>query len=319
MVLEDFRKRSAHIPFFLFISICLFYLLGGFLGIFILNKTVENLEFFLVLFNFILFFFFRQNKISYSFFVKIIIFELLVLMTFVFFYNTGIVYRSLWFIAVIPFIYLYVGEKTGLFVTVYSIVLMIVAFNEERFNILFQDVVIYMITNILISAISYFFIERLQKFEQEVLKEKNRLSKQAMTDYLTNTYNRRGFLELARDKKGVLAVFDLDYFKNINDTYGHEFGDRYLQHFVGLLKQNIRKSDIIARFGGDEFVVLFEDAKEDDIKNWEKKFYEDLKKSPYKNVDISVSVGFSEVRYSIHQSYKKADRELYKIKVTRHV
>lgn len=94
------------------------------------------------------------------------------------------------------------------------------------------------------------------------LVESNRLS---ITDALTGTYNRRFFDEtlnkqiaLAKRHKGLLAVFfiDVDYFKNLNDTYGHAMGDKVLQHVSRILKDSIRVSDILCRHGGDEFVTI---------------------------------------------------------------
>jgi len=85
-------------------------------------------------------------------------------------------------------------------------------------------------------------------------------------DALTGISNRRGFELLANkaiansDRLGVdtsLIFFDLDYFKTINDTYGHQEGDSALKNFASLLIDSFRGSDVIARFAGDEFVVLF--------------------------------------------------------------
>ena len=87
----------------------------------------------------------------------------------------------------------------------------------------------------------------------------------AITDQLTGLHNRRGFLTLAeqqlkladRTKKRLLLFFaDLDGMKWINDTLGHKEGDNALTEVAEILKETFRVSDIIARVGGDEFVVL---------------------------------------------------------------
>ncbi len=86
------------------------------------------------------------------------------------------------------------------------------------------------------------------------------------TDELTGLMNRRGFLEgmnralqSARryNEEGVLSFIDLDGFKPINDTYGHEAGDMVLRRVAELLLSNVRKTDLVARLGGDEYAVLF--------------------------------------------------------------
>ncbi len=91
------------------------------------------------------------------------------------------------------------------------------------------------------------------------------LREQALHDPLTGLHNRRylfeiapGLLELARRNSRPLCVvlIDLDHFKLINDTYGHDAGDRVLQQFATLLQQSLRRSDIVARHGGEEFVAV---------------------------------------------------------------
>jgi two-component system, cell cycle response regulator len=92
----------------------------------------------------------------------------------------------------------------------------------------------------------------------------------AVNDELTGLLNRRGFLLLAEhqrslaDRKGTslgLVFIDVDRFKTINDTCGHEEGDRALKEMAGLLQRTFRRSDVVARLGGDEFIVLMTDIK----------------------------------------------------------
>jgi diguanylate cyclase (GGDEF)-like protein len=88
---------------------------------------------------------------------------------------------------------------------------------------------------------------------------------QAMTDPLTGLYNRRGlevqaallFGQAHEHGEAVsLAVLDLDFFKRVNDTYGHDIGDLTLQHFTDILRQNLRHKDLLVRWGGEEFVLV---------------------------------------------------------------
>ncbi|MEO0413810.1 MAG: GGDEF domain-containing protein, partial [Verrucomicrobiota bacterium] len=90
-------------------------------------------------------------------------------------------------------------------------------------------------------------------------------------DYLTNMTNRAGFLLLAErnlnacqvhGKRSSLLFLDLDKFKNINDEYGHREGDKALTAFADFLRKTFDDSGLFARIGGDEFVVLLNDAKE---------------------------------------------------------
>ena len=92
------------------------------------------------------------------------------------------------------------------------------------------------------------------------------LEGEACQDYLTGLLNRRG-LEAAADaldgKDMPLAVylFDLDNLKHINDTFGHMRGDQTISAFAELLREQTRESDILSRFGGDEFVVIMKQMK----------------------------------------------------------
>jgi len=96
-------------------------------------------------------------------------------------------------------------------------------------------------------------------------KEKSILEQTANTDALTGVYNRRFFMEsvklliynsLREDKESYLVLFDLDYFKKVNDTYGHQAGDYVLQRFAALVSDMVRTGDLFARYGGEEFIML---------------------------------------------------------------
>ncbi|WP_404339950.1 diguanylate cyclase domain-containing protein [Sphingomonas sp. MMS12-HWE2-04] len=90
----------------------------------------------------------------------------------------------------------------------------------------------------------------------------------AREDPLTGIYNRRGFLAayegLAHNERpGAVALLDIDHFKNVNDRLGHDEGDRVLRAFAGRLSAELRRGDLLARWGGEEFTLLFVGASED--------------------------------------------------------
>lgn len=96
-----------------------------------------------------------------------------------------------------------------------------------------------------------------------------RLTLSSHTDFLTNLWNRRYlYLRLAEEearatrKKTFLcmAMIDIDDFKHINDTYGHAIGDALLTDLAAILKKNTRLTDVVARWGGDEFAIVFSDT-----------------------------------------------------------
>lgn len=91
----------------------------------------------------------------------------------------------------------------------------------------------------------------------------------SVTDYLTGAYNRRYFYEAVESNLSYakrmrrnlcIAILDIDFFKKVNDVHGHEAGDAVLIHFTQTIRSQIRKYDILARFGGEEFVIQFFDC-----------------------------------------------------------
>lgn len=91
--------------------------------------------------------------------------------------------------------------------------------------------------------------------------ERAHLEDEASTDPLTKALNRRSFLRLlgqtaVTDTQFCLIMFDIDHFKSVNDTYGHDVGDAVLREISGLVRDNIRETDTLARWGGEEFMVL---------------------------------------------------------------
>lgn len=100
---------------------------------------------------------------------------------------------------------------------------------------------------------------------EELEETQNRLKELAIRDELSGVFNYRFFRqqlyhEVSRSVRFEYAVsliiFDIDNFKSYNDTYGHPSGDKIIQHFASILKENIRKVDILSRYGGDEFALI---------------------------------------------------------------
>jgi len=106
---------------------------------------------------------------------------------------------------------------------------------------------------------------RLELLQRELEAKNRELERLAITDPLTGLYNRRHFLERLRECFALaeryhtpcsLVMFDLDHFKQVNDRFGHEDGDRVLQAVADATRDNLRSIDIPARWGGEEFIVL---------------------------------------------------------------
>lgn len=110
---------------------------------------------------------------------------------------------------------------------------------------------------------------RRQRYASELRQSVSNTMALAVTDDMTGLYNRRYFdrhlgvmLSKAQgqDRDMALMILDIDHFKSVNDTYGHDIGDAVLREFAARLKRNIRGVDLACRFGGEEFVVLMPDT-----------------------------------------------------------
>ncbi|KYH29677.1 sensor domain-containing diguanylate cyclase [Clostridium colicanis] len=132
----------------------------------------------------------------------------------------------------------------------------------------------------------------------------NKLKYLANFDELTGVMNRRRFnkelsfqIEKAKQERRTfcLVMIDLDNFKKINDTYGHNFGDKVLRFFSHLLESSIDKSDIVARLSGDEFAILFLNCSMDEAKKKMARINEIVSCKKVDEVAISFSYGICEV------------------------
>lgn len=150
----------------------------------------------------------------------------------------------------------------------------------------------------------------------------------AETDQLTGLYNKvtterkiKEFIEENPETQSLLFILDIDNFKKINDTMGHAFGDEVLRE-IGLgLKQQFRASDIIGRAGGDEFIILLKNLREDRylIREADKldRFFKDLQVGTYTKYSVTSSIGcaiFNRDGEDFETLYKHADEALYKAK-----
>ena len=145
----------------------------------------------------------------------------------------------------------------------------------------------------------------------------------AVIDELTGLYNRRYFerhlamvLNKAQEQDRDMAVMllDIDYFKPVNDTYGHDAGDVVLKEFATRLQRNIRGVDLACRFGGEEFVVVMPDT---DMRAAQGVADEEFKVGAAKPLNITVSAGLAlndQESDTPESVIKRADIALYRAK-----
>ena len=182
---------------------------------------------------------------------------------------------------------------------------------------------------ILVRVNTHITLQRLRKDLEEQNAELERL---ANTDYLTDLYNRRRFFQIAESefstsvKKGnpvSFTLIDIDYFKQVNDTYGHLVGDQVLIHVARLIRDTCRKDDMAARYGGEEFAILHPGTEKQAAYNVVEEIRQKVESSPYvfETNEIGVTLSAGIVDTQARQNYVRvddylsiADKALYRAK-----
>lgn len=164
--------------------------------------------------------------------------------------------------------------------------------------------------------------EAVQEYRQGVAGRMAALSDEAMTDPLTGLCNRRGFNVLADQINDVqdqcMIAIDIDYFKKINDWYGHDAGDAVLVSLAALLRQACRAGDVVSRFGGEEFILLLPATELNDAARTAERIRETVSTTVFPFVGtMTVSTGVAALRDcegSRDELLRRADEALYEAK-----
>jgi len=289
-----------------------------------------------------------KQIIGYSFVIMLLIY--------IYTYNIFLDKMSTAFIVllIVPIYFLIKLQKYAVIVTVLSstTILFIILHLNNRI-VKSEDFSLYNMLNTqlyisVILAASMIFFNQLKrnthlseklKYQNETLNDlvsirtaeleniNKKLVESANTDSLTNIYNRRYFYAVASDIIKIskrddtvlcFAMIDIDNFKQVNDTYGHDIGDKVIVSTVTLIKEQIRRSDIFARFGGEEFIILFPNTNLERALIILEKIRFSIEDNPIvNNIKSTVSIGLSEFNNKsddINNAIKRADIALYKSK-----
>lgn len=157
-------------------------------------------------------------------------------------------------------------------------------------------------------------------------KENVALAKTAVTDALTQIYNRHHFYQTMEDaihdaelkeRTLTLVLLDIDFFKRVNDTFGHPVGDKVLVHIASVVKDHIRTSDVAFRLGGEEFAIFLPDATQSVGVQVAKRILRTMNEVPIEDVGYvtaSFGVASREVGESLTRWYARTDGALYRAK-----
>ncbi|PIE74795.1 MAG: hypothetical protein CSA18_03160 [Deltaproteobacteria bacterium] len=175
--------------------------------------------------------------------------------------------------------------------------------------------------------------KKLAGFKEEVKKAKLKsvsMEKDLLLDPLTGAYNRRAYNrrineEIARffryKTKFSMILFDIDHFKNINDTYGHDIGDKCLFEIIRKVSPLLRKSDLIARYGGEEFIIILPELTLDGAERVAEKVRSVVEEISFvykkENIKLTISLGVGEINENdkgAETFFSRIDKALYEAK-----
>ncbi len=170
---------------------------------------------------------------------------------------------------------------------------------------------------------------RIIELQSELLAAKEEIKVQSRTDTLTGIANRRAIFEHLdgelnrneREKKSIsIAMLDVDHFKAVNDTYGHQAGDAVLTEFVARISNNIRPYDCVGRYGGEEFLLVLPGTNEGNAAIVCERILNNVQSEPFNldgvSIDVTVSIGLAtwSGREDVDKLVAAADSALYMAK-----
>lgn len=184
------------------------------------------------------------------------------------------------------------------------------------------------ISVLVIVAVTVFAYARLKRLNLQLDKANKHLKHENSHDPLTGAFNRRYFYRFLENsqatgevKKALIGLIDIDYFKKLNDTYGHDIGDKVLQILVNRLKSATKSSDLVVRWGGEEFLLYLDlTHSESSTRSALNRIVQDVNKTPFKighnEFNVTISMGFKVIDHSrdINEEVKMIDNYLYQAK-----
>jgi diguanylate cyclase (GGDEF)-like protein len=208
-----------------------------------------------------------------------------------------------------------------IYVNVTALILFIF-FKQHFFPTLNTAQYLDIIVTTLIMCIIFFFQN---KITRDIFKEQLTLFEKSIIDKLTGAYNRTHYEEvfsylieqsnLTNSKMSVL-MFDIDKFKIVNDTYGHDIGDFVLKTVIERIQKLLRNNDKTFRIGGEEFIIIAHETDINGAKCLAEKLRKSIEEEPINNINITISIGITEKIYGDTKKsiFLRADKALYKAK-----
>ncbi len=277
-----------------------------------------------------LIYFLRRSKKNYTFASHALLIISLVTFTSALIFVPQDEFRIIWFYLLIFVAYMINGKISGLLYTLASIAIILsinLTIDLHLSDIAINSAILGLVIG---SFLSYVYTNKIMNYETSLKQQNSSLSVLASTDYLTGIMNRRMFNQISEhyfqtaqeDHLSLtLLILDLDHFKKINDTYGHQTGDQLLISFVQTVKNLLRRSDIFSRIGGEEFAILLSQIDKKDAYLLAEKIRQAVENItvPYEgeNVYVRTSIGIAQNKAedsSFSDIFSRSDMALYKAK-----
>ncbi len=177
-----------------------------------------------------------------------------------------------------------------------------------------------------LSVVSYSFVKATKESKEGLEKQNVELSELANVEPLTGLLNRRSIKKLLEEaykgkqeegKEFAIAICDIDDFKIFNDTYGHSCGDLVLRNVSDIIKNSVRDTDYVCRWGGEEILILFSNADMSRVEIIARRIHNSISKAVIEyegqkvSVNVTVGLAYSKDSEDIHDIIMKADMYLY--------
>ncbi len=247
-------------------------------------------------------------------------------------WNSGI-QQFLFVLILLNLIFIYMSHKVQFVVTIMLCVVRLFVYYYCKFypaKVVLSDLVgqgLQIITTMYVFLLLFICGVMLcrdsQKMERKLTEYNNELEQIANTDTLTKLWNRHYLMRYIAGKVNnpyefmSIAIGDIDFFKKINDNYGHECGDEVLRSLAKVFIENMEEKGVVARWGGEEFIFVFENANGDEAKQKLADLQNAVKKTviPYNDLEVKVTMTFGLVEFdhdlNLDENINIADQRLY--------
>lgn len=239
-------------------------------------------------------------------------------------------FRIIWFYLLIYISYMLNDSKYGNFYTLMSILAILISNNLIDLQLSQNAINSGVLGLVIVSLLSRVYNNKFADYAQSLQDKNEALLRLASTDGLTGIMNKRSFNEVSQkdfesaqstNKDLSLLVLDIDYFKRVNDTYGHGIGDQVLISFTETIQSVLTTSDVFARIGGEEFTILLFETSSKEAFELAQKIRKEVEQISIrykeKNIQITTSIGLSKSEANdktFQNFFERADKALYQAK-----